>query len=855
MLASAVRTAAAALCAGRPAPSSCLRAGLAARVRGAVAVSAAAAAASHRPLSSSPSPSPSPSPHLDDNEGCGGGFGGFGSAASPHAFRPFRLSPSFVDPYRSVRPPFGFNGLGEFVFQTRYSRVKESDGTKEGWTDTCERVVNGTFSMQKRWLLQHGLGWDARAAQAQAREMFDRIFTMKFLPPGRGLWAMGTPMTEERFLFASLNNCAFVSTQDLRKDPTQPFTFLMDAAMLGVGVGFDTDGAGTVRVAGIDDTLRPRPFVVPDCREGWVESLRILLDAHFSGGPRPVFDYGSIRPRGTPIKGFGGSASGGDVLERLHRDVESTLHPLRGGRAITVTAIVDIMNQIGRCVVSGDVRQTAEIAFGDPTSDEYVDLKDYAKNPGRAAWGWTSNNSVYATLGMPYDDIASRIRNNGEPGFAWLENMRGYSRMREDERDFKDRRAKGGNPCLEQTLESYELCCLVETFPNNHESFDDFAATLRSAFLYAKTVTLGRTHWPATNRVMLRNRRIGCSVSGVAQFIADKGLDTLRDWCERGYRVVQESDERTSDAFAVPRSIKTTCVKPSGTVSLLAGATPGMHYPESRFYLRRVRVGKDHEVVAPLRAAGYHVEPAVEDPDRKVVVTFPVDAASGAKGTGLVGGAGGAKGAKPPAQQQTAAAAGAGAGAGAGGEGEAGAPPSPAPVAPPSALRTLDDLTMWEQFSLAAFLQRHWADNQVSCTITFDPEREGPQVARALDHFQYQLKGVSLLPRSPKLAYKQLPYEAITEEEYRAAVAKIARPVDFSALRGGDRHAASPDKFCDTSRCDVDGAAAAAAVATPLSAAAAPKAVMTNPSVPSEEAEDLGKEEGGEGRGVTSRGA
>ena len=35
--------------------------------------------------------------------------------------------------------------------------------------------------------------------------------------------------------------------------------------------------------------------------------------------------------------------------------------------------------------------------------------------------------------------------------------------------DDKDHRVMGGNPCLEQSLESYELCCLVETFPNNHD--------------------------------------------------------------------------------------------------------------------------------------------------------------------------------------------------------------------------------------------------------------------------------------------------------------------------------------------------------------------------------------------------
>ena len=58
----------------------------------------------------------------------------------------------------------------------------------------------------------------------------------------------------------------------------------------------------------------------------------------------------------------------------------------------------------------------------------------------------------------------------------------------------------------------------------------------------------------------------------------------------------------------------------------MQGATPGMHFPESRFYLRRVRLGSEHELINPLREAGYHVEPAVEDPTRKVVVTFPIDA-------------------------------------------------------------------------------------------------------------------------------------------------------------------------------------------------------------------------------------
>ena len=143
------------------------------------------------------------------------------------------------------------------------------------------------------------------------------------------------------------------------------------------------------------------------------------------------------------------------------------------------------------------------------------------------------------------------------------------------EQDDRDWRVSGGNPCLEQSLESFEMCCLVETFPARHESKEDYLDTLKYAFLYAKTVTLGSTHWSKTNQVMLRNRRIGCSMSGVAQFTAQHGLPGLLEWCEEGYDQVQKIDATLSEWLAIPESIKTTSVKPSGTVSLLAGATPG----------------------------------------------------------------------------------------------------------------------------------------------------------------------------------------------------------------------------------------------------------------------------------------
>ena len=486
-----------------------------------------------------------------------------------------------------------------------------------------------------------------------------------------------------------------------------------------------------------------REYIVEDTREGWVESLRLLLESYFHGTAHVDFDYTQIRDEGKPIKGFGGVSSGPEPLKEVHEDIRKVLEE-NSGNPITITTIVDIMNLIGKCVVAGNVRRTAEIVFGDPDSEEYLDLKNYKVNPHRDQYGWTSNNSIFAELGMDYTDVCKRIVDNGEPGLAWLENMRTYSRMKNGG-DNKDHRVAGGNPCLEQSLESYELCCLVETFPNNHDSLEDYQRTLKYAYLYAKTVTLGRTHWSDTNRVMLRNRRIGCSVSGVAQFITSRGLDELQNWLENGYDTIQDWDKQYSDWFAVPKSIKTTSVKPSGTVSLLAGATPGLHYPESRFYIRRVRLSNHSELLEPLKKAGYKIEPAFGSEDTTMVVEVPVDVGEG--------------------------------------------------------IRTAAELSIWEQFSLAAFLQRHWADNQVSCTATFNPETEAEQLPYVLNYFQYRLKGISLLPRHELGAYKQMPYESIDEKEYDKQIKKLGK-LTFGVIKNEE---AEIDKFCNNDSCEIPG--------------------------------------------------
>ena len=133
----------------------------------------------------------------------------------------FRLADDFVAGYKDKKPPFGYadvagNSVGEITFLRTYSRKKD-DGTKETWAEVCERVINGMYSLQKDHAKQNRLPWSDAKAAASAKEAYDRLFELKWTPPGRGLWVMGTPLVNEQRNSAALQNCAFVSTNEMTK--------------------------------------------------------------------------------------------------------------------------------------------------------------------------------------------------------------------------------------------------------------------------------------------------------------------------------------------------------------------------------------------------------------------------------------------------------------------------------------------------------------------------------------------------------------------------------------------------------------------------------------------------------------
>lgn len=352
------------------------------------------------------------------------------------------------------------------------------------------------------------------------------------------------------------------------------------------------------------------------------------------------------------------------------------------------------------------------------------------------AWRWASNNSVIAREGMDYMKAGTQTAFNGEPGYFWLENARAYGRLK-DGPTYADAKVAGTNPCAEQSLESYEICNLVETFPSRHESLEEYKRTLKFAYLYAKTVTLIPTHNERTNAIMLRNRRIGLSQSGIVESFTRHGRREHFRWCDEGYQYICKLDRIYSQWLCVPESIKRTSIKPSGTVSLMPGVTPGIHYPHSQYYWRTIRLDKTSALVEPLRKAGYRIEESVYG-DNTLVVYFPVKEKF--------------------------------------------------------FLRSKNDVSVWEQVENVAQIQYYWADNQVSATITFKPE-EALDIPYILELYETRLKSISFLPLVDH-NYPQAPYQAISKEAFELAVSKLSVP-DFSTMNTDE----TQDLYCDGDKC------------------------------------------------------
>jgi hypothetical protein len=618
--------------------------------------------------------------------------------------------------------------VGYPTFKRTYSRPLEGGGTEE-WPDTVNRVVEACNN-------QLGCNFNDHEKEELSNIMLD----LKGTVAGRFLWQLGTE-TVDRLGLPSLQNCSFVVVDN----PIRPFTWAFEMLMLGSGVGFNIQREHVYQLpkvkAKVDVTRADRndaDFIVPDSREGWVELLDRVLRASFETGEGFTFATHLIRPKGAPIKGFGGTASGSEDLVWGMLEINKILNS-RSGKRLSSVDCLDIMNIIGKIVVAGNVRRSAQIALGDHDDIDFLRAKrwDLGNIPN---WRAMSNNSVICSdiKDLP-EEFWDGYKGNGEP--YGLINLEASRRMgRTGEYEYPDPDVMGFNPCAEQSLANFETCCLAEVYLPNIDSYDDLTNVLRYLYRVNKHSLSIPCSLKETEDIVHRNMRMGIGVTGYLQ-----ASEEQKSWLSRAYYYIREYDKEYSKINGFPNSIKITTVKPSGTLSLLAGVTPGAHPGFSRYYIRRIRMSADSELTRVARSNGHHVEyvrnfDGTED-HSTVVVSFPC---SFPEGTAFA-----------------------------------------------------EDMTAVDQLEVIKRLQKEWSDNSVSVTIYYRKE-ELDNIKEWLEENYYDTKSVSFLLHSGH-GFDQAPLEEITEDEYNSERSKVT---PITSLNSVELSEVDIDD-CDTGACPV----------------------------------------------------
>jgi ribonucleoside-triphosphate reductase len=614
----------------------------------------------------------------------------------------------------NIETPWGSTGY--ITFKRTYARrLKEVGEETEEFKDTVERVIRACDKQLK-------VGFSSEE-ENRLREI---LLSLKGIVAGRFLWQLGTKTVDSLGL-ASLQNCAVT----LVNEPIRPFTWAMDMLMLGSGVGYNIQREYVYelpkakRVKIVRQDTKDADFIVPDTRAGWVELLERTLQAHFVTGKGFTYSTLCIRGKGTPIKGFGGTASGPEELCWGIENISKVINN-RGGKKLRPIDCLDIMNIIGFIVVAGNVRRSAQIAIGDMDDLQYLNAKrwDLGNIPN---WRAMSNNSIVCNdINLLPEQFWQGYNGNGEPyGMINLNLARSIGRTGETQ--YPDPDVIGFNPCAEQSLADKETCCLAEIYLPNIASKEELNEVALYLYRINKHSLALPCHHPETEAIVHKNMRMGIGVTGYLQ-----ATDEQRSWLKDTYKVLRDFDAYYSEQKGWNPSVKLTTVKPSGTLSLLAGVTPGVHPGYSQYFIRRIRMASNSNLVALCRENGYDVEyqrnfDGSEDKNT-VVVSFP--------------------------------------------------------SCFPEGTVVAKDVSAVDQLNFVKELQANWSDNSVSCTVYYKKEELDSIKQWLKENYNTSTKTVSFLLHNDH-GFDQAPYEEISKEKYDEMIAKV-KPIKSVEVKESD---------------------------------------------------------------------
>lgn len=603
-----------------------------------------------------------------------------------------------------------WSNLSKVVYKRTYSRV--DSGKPERWEESVDRVIAGNIR-----------GHNVSEQEIQRLRYF--MLNRKAIPAGRGLWFSGSP-GHKRIGGVALNNCWFTTS-----DEWTNFVLAQDLLMLGGGVGMSVEHRFTSKlpkvrkgVEVIHKATKDADFIVPDSREGWCELTRRVLEAFFVTGKGFTYSTVCLRGAGELIKGFGGVASGPQPVITFIEKLCAILIE-REGRMIRPIDAADILCAIAEMVVAGNVRRSALIILGDPWDKEYLKAKRWDLGPIPSQ----RSNANYSVVCDDIDDLHPlfwKTYEQGEPfGIVNRKNIQKYGRMGELKKDT----AIGVNPCAEATLEDGEPCNLQEIALPNLSGVEEFVEAGRLMHRYGKRVAMEKYHHEKCDEVVKRNRRIGTGITGCLEapnLFNPSVLSVV-------YAAIQVENSEYSRELSIQQSIRTTVVKPSGTVSkLLDVRGEGIHPGFSRYMIQRIRFSANDPLIQLLHEAGHRMEPVIKLDGTLDHNTLVVDFY----------------------------------------------------VENPAELPCADEgYDTWQQLDTLLMAQKYWADQAVSVTVYYRKEEIGKLKEWLANNLQY-LKTISFLCHNDH-GFKQAPKEAINKEQYERLSSKI-KSIDIDAIDAGN---------------------------------------------------------------------
>jgi ribonucleoside-diphosphate reductase alpha chain len=488
----------------------------------------------------------------------------------------------------------GLDALSKITVFGKYAKYVPELKRRETWDEIIDRYE---AMMIKKY----------PKLEEQIVETAKFIREKKVLPSMRALQFAGAA--------AEVNNSRIYNCCYLPIDSVHSFSETMFLLLGGTGVGYSVQKQHVAQLPAITKPGKQRNYLIEDSIMGWADAVKVLMKAYLEGGFMPKFDFRAVRKKGARLITAGGKAPGPEPLKICLAHVQAVLDRKQEGETLTPLECHDILCHIANSVLAGGIRRSAMIALFSHDDEEMITCKygnwwETNEQRGRA------NNSAVLERGSISEEefkaLWHRIElsGSGEPGIYWTNNL-----------DW------GTNPCCEIALRPYQFCNLCEVNVSDVTCQEDLNNRVTAAAFFG-TLQAGFTDFhylrPIWSKTTQKDALLGIGMTGIGSG------EILKYNLETAAHIAKLTNSIISAVIGINEAARVTCIKPSGTTSLVLGTASGIHAWHAPHYLRTMRFGKNEDLAAYLMVN--HPELVEDDqlrPHDTICVRIPVKAPEG----------------------------------------------------------------------------------------------------------------------------------------------------------------------------------------------------------------------------------